>query len=371
MPPSRSPRITIKDLARGLGMSVATVARAFHPGGAIAAGTRAAVLRRAEELGYHPNALARGMITRRTRIVGVVVSDLANPFYPTALEQLTGRLQGAGYNIMLVVTGPDGTATAAASEAAALRLLLSYQPECAIVLATTLSSAASRACREAGTPLLFLNRHPCEPQAAAIVCDNAAGGAAIADHLIDRGATRLAFVGGRADASTNAERRAGFLARCAERGVPVLQEWPAPGEAGAFSYAAGRQAARDLLGGAAPPQAVFCASDILAIGFQETARREFGLRVPQDIAIAGFDDIPMSDWPSHALTTLRQPLEAMLDTALGWIDRLGQGEPLPGPTLRLPGTLVARGSTPPAPPAFAPRQGAAPPFPKETSCSMP
>ncbi|MFC4170194.1 LacI family DNA-binding transcriptional regulator [Teichococcus aestuarii] len=364
MPPSRTHRITIKDLARGLGMSVATVARAFHPGGAIAAETRALVLRRAEELGYHPNALARGMITRRTRIVGVVVSDLANPFYPAALERLTSRLQGAGYNTMLVMTEPEGAA--AASEAAALRLLLSYQPECAIVLATTLSSAASRACREAGTPLLFLNRHPSDPEAAAIVCDNAQGGAALADHLIDRGATRLAFVGGRADASTHAERRAGFLGRCAERGLPPPLEWPGEGVAGAFTYAAGQAAAQALLAGPDRPQAVFCASDILAIGFQEAARGRFGLRVPRDLAIAGFDDIPMAAWPAHDLTTLRQPVEAMLDTALDWIGRLGRGEPLPRPLLRLPGTLVARGSTPALVPATL--RDTHPE--KETSCSM-
>ncbi|PHK94937.1 hypothetical protein CR162_10910 [Pseudoroseomonas rhizosphaerae] len=361
MPASRAPRVTIKDLARGLGMSVATVARAFHPGGAIAPGTRAAVLRRAEEMGYHPNALARGMITRRTGIVGVVVSDLANPFYPAALERLTSRLQRAGYNVMLVVTEPEGAA--AASEAAALRLLLSYQPECAIVLATTLSSAASRACREAGTPLLFLNRHPGDPEAAAIVCDNARGGAAMADHLIDGGATRLAFVGGRADASTNAERRAGFLARCAERGLPAPCEWPPEGREGAFTYAAGQQAARALLGQAAPPRAVLCANDILAIGFQEVARDEFGLRVPRELAIAGFDDIPMAAWPAHDLTTLRQPVEAMFDAALDWIGRLGQGIPFPAAPLRLAGTLVARGSTP----AFSRDTH----LEKETSCSMP
>ncbi|WP_159998691.1 LacI family DNA-binding transcriptional regulator [Roseomonas sp. 18066] len=336
MPDRPASRITIKDLARELGMSVATVARAFHEGAAIAAETRALVLKRAAALGYQPNALARGMITRRTRIVGVVASDLHNPFYPDVLARLSEALQQAGCNMMLV-TGGGGTG---GGEAAALRLLLSYRPECVLILATTLSSAGAEACAAAGTPLLYLNRFP-GAAAAAIVCDNAEGAAALTRHLLDQGARRPAFIGGLADSSTQSERRAGFLAVCAERGI-LPREHPA----GAFSYEAGHAAALALLQGGQPPDALLCASDILAIGALEAARHVLGLRVPGDLLVAGFDDIPPAAWPSHDLTTWRQPLDAMLAAALDWLAPVlaGIAPPPPGLT-RLPGRLVARGST--------------------------
>ncbi|ONG53352.1 hypothetical protein BKE38_12395 [Pseudoroseomonas deserti] len=331
----------MKDLARELGMSVATVARAFHEGAAIAAETRALVLSRAAALGYQPNALARGMITRHTRIVGVVVSDLHNPFYPDALARLSEALQQAGCNMMLVTGGGRPGHPKAGGEMAALRLLLSYQPECVIILATTLSSAGAEACAAAGTPLLYLNRFPAAATAASsIVCDNAGGAAALTRHLLDRGARRPAFIGGLEDSSTQAERRSGFLSVCAERGI-APREHPA----GAFSYEAGQEAALALLQGPEAPDALLCASDILALGALETARHRLGLRVPEALLVAGFDDIPMAAWPSHALTTLRQPLDAMLRAALDWLEPVLAGLP-PAPALiRLPGTLVARGST--------------------------
>ncbi|MDQ1078349.1 LacI family DNA-binding transcriptional regulator [Pseudoroseomonas cervicalis] len=350
MPSRPAPRITIKDLARELGMSVATVARAFHAGAAIAETTRAQVLSRAAALGYQPNALARGMITRRTRIVGVVVSDLHNPFYPEALSRLCATLQQAGCNTMLVtgregpaglMTGHEGVAEGpAGAEAAALRLLLSYQPECVVILATTLSSDAAAACEAAGTPLLYLNRFPGEVRAESIVCDNEAGAAALTAHLLAQGARRPAFIGGLAEASTQAERRAGFRRACAEAGLAPREQ-----PAGAFTYEAGFDAALALLTGPEPPDALFCASDILALGALEAARHRLGLRVPQDLKVAGFDDIPMSAWPSHDLTTLRQPLEAMLQAALRWLGQVLDGAPPPPRLTRLPGTLVPRGST--------------------------
>ncbi|MFZ6762923.1 LacI family DNA-binding transcriptional regulator [Pseudoroseomonas sp. WGS1072] len=351
--PRRLHRVTIKDLARDLGMSVATVARAFHADAAIADATRQAVLGRASQLGYQPNALARSMITRRTRIVGVVLSDLANPFYSAALAPLTAALQGAGYNVMLVMAEAGG------EMGEALRLLLSYQPECAVILATTLSSDAAAACREAGTPLIFLNRHPgaagLEPGSLAAVCDNSGGAAAVAGHLAAHGARRLGLISGRPDASTNAERCQGFLDRCAALGLPP----PLVEAAGEFTYAAGQQAARRLLARPDRPEALFCTADILALGAMDVARHELGLAVPGDIAIAGFDDIPIAAWPSHDLTSLRQPVERMVAAALDWITLAGRGEAPSCRLLRLPGELVVRGST-------VPLQEAR----KETACSL-
>jgi DNA-binding LacI/PurR family transcriptional regulator len=338
MPTRLTQRITIKDLARELGMSVATVARAFHPEADIAAGTRASVLRLAAERGYQPDALARSMITGRTRIVGVVVADLHNPFYPQALALLSPALQGAGFNTMLVVAEPAGAVDAA------LRLLLSYRPEYAVVLATSLTTEATATCAAAGVPLLFVNRVPDAREARAVVCDNHGGAAAMAAHLIAGGMRRPGFIGGQENTSTHRERREGFSKHCAETGMAVREE---PG--GAFTYDAGREAARRLLNRADRPDALFCAGDILALGAIDAARCDLGLRVPEDLAVAGFDDIPMAAWPAHDLTTMRQPLAAMVEKTLAWVLNAPDAAVDAGCVLRLPAELVARGTTRPVP----------------------
>lgn len=341
---STSLRVTVKDLARDLGMSTATVSRAFYDETTIAANTRRLVLKRAGELGYRPNPLARSLITKRTKIVGVVAADLVNPFYPEVLTRLTDRLQAVDLNVMLITAGPM------TSMDDALTLLLQYRPDVTILLAATLSSAAADACRRAGTPLIFINRHPADENSVAVTCDNVAGGAAVATHLIDLGHSRLAYVAGRPDVSTTVERWNGFAAVCETRGVasPICEN------AGTFSYEAGYAAGVRLFGAAARPQAVFCGNDILAIGLMDAARREFGLDIPRDLSVVGFDDIGMASWPSHALTTVRQPVDQMIDFA---VDLVGTAARSERPKLTcFPGTLILRGTT-----AAPPRTGAAPP----------
>jgi DNA-binding LacI/PurR family transcriptional regulator len=328
-------RVTIKDLARDLGMSTATVSRAFYEDTTIADETRQAVLSRAAELGYQANPFARSLATRRTKIVGVVAADLTNPFYPEVLTKLTDRLQSIDLNVMLITAGLR------TSMDDALKLLLQYQPDVIVLLAATLSSEAAAACRRAGTPLIFFNRHPAEDNSVAVACDNIEGGRAAAAHLLGLGHRRVAYVAGRPDVSTTVERWEGFRAVCEERGLdaPVYQE------AGTFSYEAGYAAAMRLLRGRNWPRAIFCGNDILAIGFMDAARREFGLDIPRDLSVIGFDDIAMASWPSHALTTIRQPVDEMLDLVADFV----QSPVHPGyPKLtRLKGTLIKRATTGP------------------------
>ena len=331
----RKPRVTVRDLARDLGMSVATVSRAFHEHVTIAAATRSQVLKRAAELGYRPNPFARSLITKRTYIAGVVAADITNPFYPEVLTRLTEQLQTIDMNVMLFTAGPSRSIDEA------LRLLLHYQPDIAIMLAATLSSEAAAACRRAGTPVVFFNRYAADHKSFAVTCDNARGGREVADHLIDRGHKRLAFVAGRPDASTNVDRWKGFRARSVARGIPS----PLREEAGSFGYQAGYAAACRLFSGAERPDAVFGANDILAIGVMDAARREFGLKIPEDLSIVGFDDIAMASWPPYCLTTVRQPIDAMIESTAGLVQRLTRGSGEQPKVTRIPGELVERGTT--------------------------
>ncbi|MBZ9992808.1 LacI family DNA-binding transcriptional regulator [Mesorhizobium sp. BH1-1-4] len=330
-----TPRITVKDLARQLGMSVSTVSRAFYEDAVIAPKTRARILARAAELGYQPNPLARGLITKSSRIVGIVVSDITNPFYPEVLTRLTGKLQALDLNVMLVVTEPKR------SEDETLRVLLSYHPDVVIILATTLSSASSDACRKVGTPVVFFNRYDASQRSYAVTCDNELGGRTVADHLIDLGHRRLAYVAGLPNASTNVDRWKGFHARCLERGVQA----PLSSVGQEFSYAAGYAAAHGFLSSDEPPTALFCANDILAIGAMDAARRDFGLSIPDRLSVVGFDDIAMASWPSHDLTTVGQPMELMVERTVDLTLSLSRNDASQPALQRIPGKLVERSTT--------------------------
>ncbi len=329
------PRVTLRDLAKDLNVSVSTASRAFHKDVAIAGETRRMVLKRAAELGYGANPLARSLITKRTHIAGVVAADITNPFYPEVLNGLTEGLRSIDMNVMLVTASPSR------SSDEALRILLRYQPDIAILLAATLPSAAAQACREAGTPVIFFNRYAADGASWAVTCDNVRGGRQIAEHLIGRGHRRLAYVAGRPDASTTVDRWTGFRAACRRRGL----DEPMREEAGAFAYQAGYAAAQRLLARQPRPDAVFGANDIVALGIVDAARREFGLRIPEDVAIAGFDDIAMANWPPYSLTTLRQPTAAMIETTIDLVRKLRRNPSQKPKAIRILGELVERNTT--------------------------
>jgi DNA-binding LacI/PurR family transcriptional regulator len=331
----RKARVTVKDLARDLSLSTSTISRAFYDDAVIAPSTRKAVLTRAAEIGYAPNPLARSLITKQTRIAGVVTSDITNPFYPEVLTRLTERLREIDLNVMLSAAGSSDSLDDA------VKLLLSYQPDVVIVLAATLSSEAAEACGQAGTPVLFFNRRPLNVDAFGVTCDNVGGGGLVADHLVKLGHRRLAFVAGWPDASTTVDRWEGFRRRCLDHGLSE----PIRVEAGAFAYERGYEAASRLLDGGGRPDGVFCANDILAIGFMDAARREFGLDIPADLSVVGFDDIAMARWPSHALTTVRQPVGKMIDVTMELIGMLFGSAHLKPRIERLPGELIERAST--------------------------
>jgi DNA-binding LacI/PurR family transcriptional regulator len=209
------------------------------------------------------------------------------------------------------------------------------------MLATTLSSAGAATCRAAGTPVVFFNRYVSDNQTYAVTCDNEAGGRAVADFLIDQGHKRLGYIAGRPDASTNVDRRNGFLKRCAERAIGEVAESPGF----VFSYEAGGVGARKLLSPARRPTAIFCANDILALGAIDVAQREFQLKVPDDLSVVGFDDIGIASWPSHSLTTVRQPIATMIDLTADLTLALAIGAGGAPAIVRLPGTLIERSTT--------------------------
>lgn len=300
-----------KQLAAELGVSISTVSRAFSSHASIAPKTREKVLQRAREIGYRPNPFARTLITRKNDIVAILVSDLANPFYPAVLSLLTSSLQKAGFNVMLFAYSEANSIDETVCDA------LRYQPDVLIALAVTVSSQATHRAEEAGTRVLFFNRYIPAADAVSVTCNNIGGAAAVADYLIDRGHRDLVYVSGHPDTTTNLDRLSGFSCRCVAR----TGRAPRLVEAGEFSHAAGFDSARALFAQRDLPDAIFCANDVVALGVLDAAR-QCGLDVPAQLSVVGFDNIELADWGSYGLTTYRQPVAEMIEATVDMVRRI-------------------------------------------------
>jgi DNA-binding LacI/PurR family transcriptional regulator len=326
-------QVTAEDVARALGVSQSTISRAFTVSASIATETRARVMAAATALGYQPNVIARSLITRRTNIVAIVMENLTDPFYPVVLEELTQRIQSAGCQTLLFVPSYNQDVEDI------LPTLLQYQVDAIVITSATLSSTMVRTCAARETPVVLLNRYVPGLEILAVSCDNVAGGRQVAEFLARQAHVRPAYVAGPPNATTNLDRKGGFLSRLEDLGI---RSWLLE-EGGSYSYEAGFAAAKRLAARRERPDAIFFASDIMAFGGME-ALREAGLRIPDDVSVVGFDDVPIAAWPSHGLTTVRQPVKAMVEAA---IDMVGLGAYGPAaPTTRfIAGTLVERRST--------------------------
>jgi DNA-binding LacI/PurR family transcriptional regulator len=329
------PRATAADIALAAGVSTATVSRALQENSIVSVETREKVLAVARRLGYRPNSLARGLAAGQNSLVGVVTGDITNPFYPEVIERLTRRLTSAGLYPILVNMFDDNAFEDTLSS------VLQYRVKAVIFTTSPLTSAACELCEDYGIPQYLFNRHRARGDSFAVVCNNLAGGRMVAELLLDNGHEKLAYISGRPDTSTNQERHAGFAQMIAERGgQPCITE-----HGGVYNYEAGYQAALRLMQAHPAVDGIFCANDILALGALDALRHELGMHVPRDISVIGFDDIAPAAWPAYNLTTIRQPVEQMIEAVVSAIQRLNVEDPLtPGSPGVLDGELILRAS---------------------------
>lgn len=321
------------DVAELAGVSQPTVSRSFDPDSPVSPDTRARVLAAATELGYTPNVIARSLKSRSTNIVGIIMVNLTSSFfYPNVLDKFTKQLQAMGKQVLLF------SAPSNRSVDEILPQVLGYQVDSLIIASTTPGREIIDECTRIGTPVVLFNRFVPETEANAVCCDNEAGGRQIADVFLDAGHLRIAYMSGTASTDTNLLREKGFLTQLEARGyVDCMME------KGGYSYEHGRVAARRLLDRDDPPDAIFCAADVMALGALDVARYELGIRVPDELSIIGFDDIPMADWPAYNLTTIRQPVDAMIAAVMEIIGHKEEVVPT-GVVKLLSGELIVRGS---------------------------
>lgn len=258
----------------------------------------------AAALSYRPNALARSLSTLQSGLVGVVTTSLENPFYARLTNTLTRLLQEKGYGVFLVVS----EATNFDSQ---IERLLSYRVDGAILAAAPLSSTSAFELQRYGRPVVLINRYLNQDDISSVSGDNIGGGAAIADLLATSGHKRIAYLAGEDGESSNRDRRRGFTDRLAKYQIALYAE-----ESGLFRHDLGVIAARKLLSLSPAPDAIFCANDVMAMAALEVARTEFNFKVPQDIAIVGYDNTDEGGWPLYQLTTVDQNLDAMAHAAI-------------------------------------------------------
>jgi DNA-binding LacI/PurR family transcriptional regulator len=324
---------TILDVAARAGVSKSLVSLVMRDSPSVSEEKRRAVLAAAAALDYRPNAVARSLVQRRTRVLGVMLSDLHNPFFADVLDGVAGRAGERGYKAMLN-TGNR----AASGEAEAIETLLELRSDGLILAAPRLDAARiTRAARS--VPVVVVARTIAGTRVDCVSNDDPAGAALAVDHLVALGHRRIAHIDGGEGAGAQA-RRQGFVRTMRRHGLASL----ARTARGDYTEEGGAKGVATLLARGARPTAIFAANDLSAIGALDTLTRR-GLRVPEDISLVGYDNTSLAALRHIDLTTIDQPREAMGRTAVDLLlERLERRRTTPRRVV-MPPALVVRGTT--------------------------
>jgi DNA-binding LacI/PurR family transcriptional regulator len=331
--------VTSVDVARLAGVSRSAVSRTFTPGASVSPDTRDKVMAAAKELGYQVNILARSMIQGQSNLVGVVITGFHDPFRVSLLGEISRKLaEHAMVPLLMNTEDPEGLSEL-------LRNLLSYQVSGVIMTSGSPPSAVAKEYLQREVAVVMINRDRDLKGVDIINCDNKSGGEIAARTLIEGGAKKLAFVNTKSSTYSGIARGKAFHAYLAS--LPPsrkcsAREW----DADSTGYQAGRDAAAALLANArSRPDGVFCATDLMACGFLDAARSQFGLRVPEDIQVIGFDDINIAGLDAYSLTTIRQDPAGLAQNAVASLMERMKRFSAPGRLKELPVTLVRRSTT--------------------------
>ena len=326
-------KVTSLQVAKKAGVSQSAVSRVFTPGASASRATIDKVKKAANDLGYRPNVLARAMVSGKSRIIGVVVAYLENQFYPEALERLSNSLQAKGYHVLIFMAGKNMQSLDGVVEE-----ILDYQVDGIVAASVAMSSTLAERCKFAGVPMVLFNRSQDLPSMSAVTSDNIAGGRKVAEFLISGNHKKIGYISGWEGASTQRDREAGFISCLANSGFTLHNR-----QVGNFVMEEAKEATRKMFS-SDPPDAVFVANDHMALAVMDTLRYEIGLKIPQDVSVIGYDDVPASAWPAYDLTTVRQPVNKMVqETVEILIEKINNTEIKPR-RVKIDGPLIIRGS---------------------------
>lgn len=301
----KSRRITSYDVARRVGVSQATVSRCFMPGSRVSSVLRERIIEVANELGYRPNAIARSLITRRSNLVAIIISNLTNLFYPEVLSELTQGFSQHGIRVLLFTLPRESDIDLV------LEQVWQYQVD-GVVLAARLSATQVAEFEQHQIPLVFFNRYLRNRAVNSVWCDQMQGARQLVTRLHAAGHRRFAIISGPRDSIVGQERIRD-IATCL-KGLGATEPRLVDGD---FGYDGGVRAVHEIMAtGGKMPDALICTSDVTAIGCMDAARLDFGLKIPEQLSIAGFDGVDPARWKSHRLTTFVQPVQQMASAAV-------------------------------------------------------
>ncbi|HEX6988297.1 MAG TPA: LacI family DNA-binding transcriptional regulator [Bacillota bacterium] len=294
---------TIHDVARRSGVSVATVSRVLNGRPGVAAPTRDRVLAAMHSLGYRPNSVARSLVSAQTRTLGLLIPDITSPFLPDLVRGAEDTARVRGYTVVLVNTDQDP-----ARERTALATLVEKRVDGVVFVSADVGNEALEALSALGRPVILAATRAPGDRLPAVLIDNVQAAHDAAIHLIEHGHRRIGLISGPlSDRIAGKPRFEGYARALAEAGIPFD---PSLIEQGDYRFASGYEAARRLLDLDPPPTAVFAASDEMAVGAVNAAL-DRGLAVPGDLAVMGFDGVPIADMIRPRLSTVVQPIHAM------------------------------------------------------------
>lgn len=330
-----SPRITLAVLAEEAGVSLATASKVLNGRHDVAAGTRAKVEALLDRHGYQRRSTGKPS----ARLVEVVFAELESAWSIEVIKGVEAAAAAAGVGVVLTVSGSRH-----APGEEWLEAVIRRRPIGVILIFSELPTAMRASLAARDIPFVILDPAGDPPVGIpSVSAANWSGGLTATRHLIELGHTRIAVITGPEDMMCSLARLDGYRAAMNAAGLPVRSEWIRYGD---FHLEGGARAAAQLLELEERPTAIFAGSDLQALGVYDVARNR-GLRIPDDLSVVGFDDVPLAEWVSPTLTTIDQPLGEMAGEATRIALRLAEGPIEPTPRIELATRLVVRESTAP------------------------
>ena len=324
--------VSAQEVAEKAGVSRSAVSRTFTSGASVSPKTRQKVLDAAEALGYHVNHLARGLMRNESGIVCLIVSEIGTPYRSALLRAVTQQLQNSGKVAMLINTDrSDGSVDLA------LRQAIRYRADASIILSGLPDKSITDLCLRNGQRLVLINRDDEQAGPLRINLDDREAARRAFTAFLRAGCREFGFANSQAMTPSLMAREEGFLAAGRQHGLDVSVE-----RFGPTSYHSGTVLAQRFMTRAKRPDAVFCATDLLACGFMDAARHQFKLDIPSELCVIGFDDIEQASWSSYDLTTFAQPVQVIAREAVAWLSQ--PGETVSSDLSKLVPELIWRGS---------------------------
>lgn len=324
---------TIKDVAKEAGVSVATVSRTFSGTQHVSPAVRERVAAAAESLSYRPNAIARSLRARNTRTLGLVIPNVGNPFFTRMARVVEDSARERGYSLIFGNTDEDPE-----KEAEYLDVLMEKRVDGLIVSPARATSPQLEEIVRDGMPVVFLDRYVRGIEAPVVRADGRRAVDELVEHLVRFGHERLAIISGPPETVPGRERLDAFLDGAGERGAPVSEGRI---KVGSFRRESGFKAMRELLDLDEPPTAVFAANNLMALGALQALKRA-GLKAPEDISFASFDDVSWFELVEPPMTAIAQPVGELGTAAARMLPEIVEGKQ--AESVILEAELVVRGS---------------------------